>query len=516
MKKPRLRSAPISLQIAVGAVIAGGGAVTAYSLVPPADLAIIKEVESPHVGPGGEIEHANQAAINAEAGQNLNAAQRQAFFTELFDHGDELFEFNFNAIDGGGAYVNPQQRYSRFPRADQQGPDDWFSHAPERATGPNGAGCIQCHAGFGIADGAGEANSNVHRNPNRDGKVGNFIQRNTPHVHGSGGLQRAAEEMTVALLARRDAPPAMGGAGDCNCKSTSRSNPPCAARRISLAGIKAHQANAAAGLGTFPGIDFGSAIVSRNPGAVSCKIQVLPPQGFQTKAVSDDLVVRPFQWKGSVAFLRDFMRGAMHNELGMQAVEFFDKDTVDGDHDGVVGELSVGDITALSLYIAGQPRPTSLIELNALRNNPDVGPNLDFPPLTQPQIAEIERGRQLFNTAQCDVCHTPVITIADPVFSEPSVVAEHRDRVFPGGRLPLEVSVINPVRFDLRADHPDNRVPVAGQGQNVSLLGSFRRIIVGQQQQGAVISPTATSAGTIWGRAWPSRSTRWEPGSPSS
>jgi len=33
------------------------------------------------------------------------------------------------------------------------------------------------------------------------------------------------------------------------------------------------------------------------------------------------LIVRPFQWKGSVAFLRDFNRGAAHNELGMQAEE---------------------------------------------------------------------------------------------------------------------------------------------------------------------------------------------------
>jgi len=33
------------------------------------------------------------------------------------------------------------------------------------------------------------------------------------------------------------------------------------------------------------------------------------------------LIVRPFQWKGSVAFRRDCNRGAAHNELGMQAVE---------------------------------------------------------------------------------------------------------------------------------------------------------------------------------------------------
>jgi hypothetical protein len=488
MEKPRLRSAPLWLQIAVGAVVAAGGAVTAYSLVPAADLAIIKEVDEPNIGPGRVIDHLNQAALNQEAGGiQLQSEEREPFFTELFDHGDELFEFQFNAIDGGGAYVNPQHRYTRFPRADQKGPDDWFNHAPERATGPNSAACFDCHSAEGIADGAGKASSNVHRNPTRDGLVGNYIQRNSPAVHGAGGIQRLAEEMTVALLARRDAAPGGpgGGAADCNCRSTSRSNPPCAARRVFLNGIKPHQANPALALGEFGGIDFGSAIVSRNPGATSCKIQVFPPQGFQTKAVSDDLVVRPFQWKGSVAFVRDFVRGAMHNELGMQGVEFFDKDGVDGDHDGVTQELSVGDITALTLYIAGQPRPTTLQELDSLRSNPEVGETLDFPPLTPEENTAINNGRVLFNRIGCDTCHTQQLTIDTAIFSEPSTVPEHRDRVLPGGRLPIEVALVTPIRFDLRADHPDNKVPVAGQGANVSLLGSFKR----WREQGAIVEP---------------------------
>ena len=77
------------------------------------------------------------------------------------------------------------------------------------------------------------------------------------------------------------------------------------------------------------------------------------------------LIVRPFQWKGSVAFLRDFNRGASHNELGMQAVEIVGHD-VDGDFDGVKNEFTIGDQTALAIYLAAQPRPTTLLELNAL------------------------------------------------------------------------------------------------------------------------------------------------------
>jgi hypothetical protein len=466
----RLRSAPVSLQIALGFVIAGGGALTAYSIVPPEDLAIIRQVETPKLGQGAEIEHLAQATVNQRVQAANNAIQRRTVFTELFDHGDELFELDFNALDGGGAYVNPQQRFTRFPRADQKGPDDWFNHEPGRATGPNGTNCFSCHS-LEVADGAGGANSNVHRDPLRTGRSELFIQRNTPHLHGTGGLQRLAEEMTVQLQQRRDM-----GAADCNCGSTSRSNPPCAARRVALNGIKAFQG--------FQGIDFGTAIISRLPGATSCRVQVLPPTGFTTKAVSDDLVVRPFQWKGSVSNLRDFVRGAMHNELGMQAVEFFQNDQLDGDHDSISGELTVGDVTALALYMAGQPRPTTKIELDNLRQvNAEVAALVE--PLPAAERQSILRGETAFNQAQCNTCHTPEMRLTDPTFSEPSTVPDHRDRVFPGGRLPSELGFLPNVRVqvDLTRDLPDNQFPV-GVGQNQTQLGSFRRI--GQQ---AIIEP---------------------------
>ena len=96
------------------------------------------------------------------------------------------------------------------------------------------------------------------------------------------------------------------------------------------------------------------------------------------------LIVRPFQWKGSVPFIRDFNRGASHNELGMQAVEIVGEN-VDGDFDGVANEMTVGDQTALAIYLAAQPRPTTLVELNSL--------GLLEPALTPLQIATIDRGR---------------------------------------------------------------------------------------------------------------------------
>jgi CxxC motif-containing protein (DUF1111 family) len=165
------------------------------------------------------------------------------------------------------------------------------------------------------------------------------------------------------------------------------------------------------------------------------------------KGVSADLIVRPFQWKGSNATLRDFNRGAGHNELGMQAVEIAGDD-VDGDGDGVANELVVGDMSALAIYLAAQPRPVTKLELR------DLG-LLEVP---EEEAAAIERGAAVFDEVGCDDCHRPALYIDEPVFAEPSANASFRDEMFPAGQDPIErgVDPANPIAFDLTADQPDN------------------------------------------------------------
>jgi mono/diheme cytochrome c family protein len=180
-----------------------------------------------------------------------------------------------------------------------------------------------------------------------------------------------------------------------------------------------------------------------------------------------DLIVRPNQWKGSVPFLRDFNRGASHNELGMQAVEIVGDD-VDGDGDGVANEFTIGDMTALAVYMAAQPRPTTLLELDSL--------GLIAPPLASAQKDAINRGRQVFHEVGCASCHVPSLTIEDPIFSEPSQSAAYRDgNAFPAGQNPAArgVDPRYPVTFDLTRDQPDNHIPRPDGG--TFNLGAFRR-----------------------------------------
>jgi CxxC motif-containing protein (DUF1111 family) len=180
--------------------------------------------------------------------------------------------------------------------------------------------------------------------------------------------------------------------------------------------------------------------------------------------VDDDLIVRPFQWKGNTSTVRDFNRGAGHNELGMQAAEITG-DGADGDFDGVVDEFTIGDMTALAIYLAAQPRPTSKVELAVLGL---------IDPLTADELGAIARGGLRFLQVGCASCHRPALRVDDPIFNEPSANPNFRDATFPAGQDPVarKVDPAFPVSFDLTEDQPDNVIELPGGG--VFRLGSLR------------------------------------------
>jgi len=414
---------PARLGLATAVVLAS--AIGARAII--TNLILVSALHSPMA------EHLDQAELLALVQNN----QTEEAFDEAFEHGDELFETVFNAIDGVGANVGNGQRFTRIPRADLSGPGQWAKHVPSRATGPNAQACNSCHD-QPTDDGAGGAAANVHRDPQHRAILGKMIERNTPHMFGAGAVQRLAEEMTEKLQSTRDATIANVCAG-----------PSGNSKDASLVA---------------KGVRFGSITVKRvSSGGSACPNS--SSRRFvisldRVDGVSADLVVRPYQWKGSVAFLRDFNRDASHNELGMQPVETVG-DGVDGDGDGVADEFTVGDMTALAVYLASQPRPVTKAELAAL--------NLT-PPLTPQEQTSIANGAAKFRFAGCDSCHKPALGLDDAMFSEPSQNANYRDAVFPGGQDPVArgVTPLFPVTVDLTLDLPDNRIDVGG-GQIVNL-----------------------------------------------
>jgi hypothetical protein len=183
----------------------------------------------------------------------------------------------------------------------------------------------------------------------------------------------------------------------------------------------------------------------------------------------------------------------------MQATEITG-DGVDGDSDGVVDELTVGDITALSVYMAAQPRPTTLLELNE---------HGLIDPLPQDQIDSINRGATKFAQIGCGNCHVSTLTLNSPIFAEPSQDPNYRDPNAPSHgpvsameeiasfhdqvdfavvhdpftpnvqQFPRDLDPALAVTFDLTQDQPDNQIE-DDQGNVIFRLGSLRTNSSGQ------------------------------------
>ena len=414
----RVRSRSVILLLCAAALLSGSAIVWAIVT----DYALVEMLHPERA------EHLDQNDLVA-----LVRANRPAdAFAMAFGHGDQLFETEFRSLDGVGANVGDGSRFTRIPRADLQRAGQWAMHTPRRATGPNANSCTSCHVQL-FDDGSGSVVGNVHRDPQHSGEVGHFIQRNTPHTFALGATQRLAEEMTADLQKARD-----------------------------LAGTQACSFGSATVDLSSKGVSFGRLRAVRGRGS-SCSVS---DDTSKVAGVSADLIVRPFQWKGSMATIREFNRDAANNEIGMQAVEFVG-DNVDGDGDGVVNELTVGDITALSVYLAAQPRPTTKVELASLKL---------IDPLPASETAAITAGASVFAGLGCAACHVPQLLLDNPVFTEPSRSSQYRDAAFPAGQDPVSRGVDpgTPITVDLTRDQPDNRI-VDSKGRLVFALGSFVR-----------------------------------------
>lgn len=348
-------------------------------------------------------------------------------FETAFEAGDELTEFSFSSEHGVGANVGDGRRFARFPRADLTGDGEWASHLPSRDGGPNATSCIACH-NAPIANGAGDVAVNAIVDPGHTGDPKKYLERNTLPLFALGAPQRLAEEMSVELLAQKHE----------------------IMRRACMIGVSSGKLSA-------KGVAFGSLSAVR-VSATDCSV-TFDVSGLE--GINDDLVVRAFGWKGIRPSIRAFTRGAAHNELGLQAVELVgDKD---GDHDGVTNELTVGDLTALSIYMAGLERPVTRLELSAL----------GLAEVSDEEKNRIERGETLFVAAGCSGCHVSQMQLNDPVFREPSATPGFYDAAFPSGAKPadFELKPDLSIALDLRASQPNNRIKLANG--DIHYLGGF-------------------------------------------
>lgn len=288
---------------------------------------------------------------------------------ELVRHGRAVFTASFNTLDGAG---RPELTGTGQPRKRRMMPDNF-----NRISAPDANSCSGCH-NLPAIGGGGDNVANVfvlgQRNPfvNFDGDpvengpnqtlktVGN--ERNTVSVFGAGFIELLAREMTADLHALRTS--ALSRASSTGREAT-----------VEL---------------VTKGVHFGT---------LTC----YPDGSVDTSGVGGvdgDLIIRPFHQKGAAVSLREFSNNAMNHHHGMLSTERSGEDN-DPDADGRVNELTVGDITALTLFQATLPAPVQVA------------------PDTQVEREAAARGRITFDRIGCSECHIPEMPLASLEFVEP-------------------------------------------------------------------------------------------------
>ena len=288
---------------------------------------------------------------------------------EIIEHGEFLFKVSFNELDGLG---RPETSGTTKTRPRRESPQNF-----NRISGPDANACVACH-NLPRIGGGGDNSNNVFGLASDidfatlEGSVGSeddsssvldiTNERNTIGVFGSGLVELLSREITSDLL---------------NIVEKSK--------KLSIDENKIIKADLES-----KGINYGYIEVH--------------PNGFVDRSnvdgIDSDLVLRPFIQKGVIGTLRDFSNISMNHHHGMQSEELAGLNS-DLDRDGIVNELTEGDITAVTIFQA----------------------TLDFPDNIFSENEEIKsaqlKGKEIFNNIGCASCHMPTLPLKSLMFVEP-------------------------------------------------------------------------------------------------
>ena len=303
---------------------------------------------------------------------------------ELIELGRALFNARFNRLDGRG---RPASTGTGEPRtADQP--------AFVRTSSPEASSCSGCHA-QPRSGGAGDFVANVFVLAEALDPVSFSVhpsvsnERNTLGLFGSGAIEMLAREMSEDLIAIRERARAEAAAAG------------TPVTRDLLA----------------KGVSFG-------------RITLLPDGLVDPSAIEGvdwDLIVKPFHQKGAVVSIREFTNNATNHHHGMQSVERFGAG-LDPDWDDVTDELTIGDVTAVTIFQAALPAPGRARPRDRKRRD------------------AARRGERRFEEIGCGSCHVPAMVLESRIFSEPNPFNP------PGNLHPDDTN--DPFEFDLTKSGP--------------------------------------------------------------
>jgi Di-haem oxidoreductase, putative peroxidase len=149
----------------------------------------------------------------------------------------------------------------------------------------------------------------------------------------------------------------------------------------------------------------------------------------QLRGIDDDLVVKPFGAKGVAVSIREFTNFALNQHHGMESVERFGWERTgvdDFDGDGVKVEMTVGQVSALTLWQASLPPPSRVLP---------SGPEL---------FRKASLGEKRFADVGCTGCHVPRLPLRSMLFQEPNPFNR------PGSLVPSDVDGVLTIPLEVR------------------------------------------------------------------
>ncbi len=319
-------------------------------------------------GPNGAQEKPwSERAIIAHVDQNgLQGELPALVLEELRRRGEELFTARFSEADGVG---RPLATQASIPTK-----RDAAKSMFDRAGGPDANSCVGCHNQPAIG-GAGDFATNIFIAEAPGGESAAMPnpslanERGTTHIFGAGLIELLAREMSADLVQIRE-----------NAVSKAQET----GKPVSLP-LETKDVN------------FGT-IAAKPDGTID-------PSGIE--GVDPDLIIKPFGQKGVFVSLREFTVHVLNHHHGMQADERFGFEQtgeLDFDGDGVSGEISAGDVSAMVAWQAGLKPPSLQAPENEIWKS------------------AADTGSTLFDKFGCTSCHKRALPLEDLKFSDPGPI----------------------------------------------------------------------------------------------
>jgi len=143
------------------------------------------------------------------------------------------------------------------------------------------------------------------------------------------------------------------------------------------------------------------------------------------RGIDEDLVVKPFGWKGTLATFTDFADEALQVHMGIQSDALVASgsrelvgtgdDPRDPDRDGVRGELGRGPFAAMSVHLALLELP--IVEPLIQDRQMEPAAQARLAPTTTSFAYDFQRGRQQFHALGCADCHVPMMVLESPILA---------------------------------------------------------------------------------------------------